>query len=201
VEKEQKQKENDMSAVAEKKLNDAGLSVPEVALVVVPLPSVPVELEMPLALVQKPKKGKVHKKCLKAILEYNKKRRLENDEKIMNVIHTWNSQTQYKDTKGGMLINLHDALKMRGVTMQKKTIREHVLCLAKRHMLFCERMVYDPRRKYVFKKDRIPKGFFFEYYIALNGDAGERGLYEHVYYSPPDVDFGRKSHSIPKKSQ
>jgi hypothetical protein len=137
----------------------------------------------------KPKANKPKRKPSPAsyakLRQLAKERGKETKRRILAVLLGWATQTKYPGVVGGAIINIVDSLGFAGYKLSERTVRGHVLELAKTNELYCERMVYDPKYTYKPRKKKLPTGHNYEYYVALAGNHDERGLHEVVYHGMP----------------
>lgn len=132
----------------------------------------------------KPKR-KVSPKSYARIRQLSAEKGKETKRRILAVLYGWATQTKYPGMIGGAIINIVDSMRFAGHQISERTVRDHVLELAKANALYCERMVYDPKRTYKALKTKLPTKHNYDYWVALSGDNDERGLFEVVYYSHP----------------
>lgn len=132
----------------------------------------------------KPKR-KISPKSYAKLRKLSVEKGKETKRRILAVLHKWATQTKYPGMVGGAIINVVDSMRLAGYQISERTVREHVLELAKANELYCERMVYDPKWTYKALKTKLPTKHNYDYWVALAGDNDERGLFEVVYHSHP----------------
>ena len=196
MEEDQKKEKENVMAAAEAALVVQPIPITDCkALVIVPPLPVPPPIpdvleEMPLALV--PAKKPRNPNSYKHLTQRSRAQGKETKKRILEVLTKWADDRKYPGATGGFIDIMAEVLTCQGYPITAGTVMDHVLELAKKKDMYCERMVYDPRRTYKRKANTLPKGYFYEYYIALNGDKGERGVVEYVYYASPESQHNER---------